>query len=82
MVGIKSKIFDQYDGVSETIQERERVLFSTTELKRKTMITIAWKVARKANQPIKAGDPLSYTPVTNSKTLFCHFPKNKVLTTV
>jgi len=34
-----------------------------------TVTTIAWKVARyrKANQPIKAGDPLSCTPVTISK---------------
>ena len=48
---------------------RERVLFSTIEQhKRKTITTIAWKVARKANQPIEAGDPLSYTPVTSSKT--------------
>jgi len=31
------------------------------------MTTIAWKVARKADQPIKSGDPLSYTPVTISK---------------
>jgi len=46
-------------------RERERVIFSTTEEhKRKTITTIAWKVPRKANQPIKAGDPLSYTPVT------------------
>ena len=38
---------------------------------KKTTTTIAWKVARKANQPIKAGDPLSYTPVTVSKTKRC-----------
>ena len=46
--------------------ERERVLFSTIEQRKrkKTITTIAWKVVRKADQPIKAGDPLSYTSVT------------------
>ena len=53
--------------------ETEGVLFSTIQQhKRKDPITIiVWKVAIKANQSIKAGDPLSYTPVTISKTKWC-----------
>jgi len=44
--------------------EREFYFPIQQHKREKTQQPIAWRVARKANQPIKAGDPLSYTSVT------------------
>ena len=50
--------------------KRESFIFHNRLMRKhkRKKTTIAWRVARKANQPIKAGDPLSFTPVTTSKT--------------
>jgi len=49
-------------------QERESFIFNNTAKHKRnniniTITTAVWRVARKANQPIRAGNPLSYTPI-------------------
>jgi len=55
-------------------RERESFIFHNTAKHKRNNITIttaAWRVARKANQPITASNPLSYTPITIYKTKRC-----------
>jgi len=56
------------------MKERESFIFHNTAKHKRNNITIttaAWRVARKANQPIRAGNPLSYTPITIYKMKRC-----------